>query len=613
MKIRAFILAAGYGTRLRPLTNFLPKPLLPLLGKPLLYYILKNLIKNKVIEIGINLHHLGEKIEVYLRESSFFQKITLFYEREILGTGGALKNAESFLREASFLVHNGDVWTNFELIKLLNFHKKEKPLATLLVLDNPRENKLYLDEKGRLLGIEGYLKPQKFIEKVCFSGIAIYEPEIFKYLEKGFSSVVSAWIKALEDGKVIRTLKLEGAWFDLGSFTSYGEAISFFLKERGERVFFHPQAEVEELEYNGFVSIESRTLFKRGSFLRNVVVLAQDRVVSDKFEEGILVGDSFIPIERKKKLEEISLGGSERKFFRKSPNLVLMKASSDEEEFKRTYKYNLFLKKRGLKVPNIKRISLKKREIIFEDLGDLSLYNWLKGKKNLLKIENKYKEVIEEIIKLHTLKIRNKKLFASFDFAHFRWESSYFEEKFIEFLCKLKSDLSLKRELDELALLCDNFPKNLIHRDFQSQNIILKEGEPYLIDYQSAKLGPPGYDLASLLWDPYYQLEDSLRKRLLEYYIQKRKERDKDFDERKFCESLPYLCVQRHMQAAAAYINLAYFKGKKYFLKFLPQTLDYLFFEVEKVGLRNLKVFLEKGREILKKSKFYEELEEISL
>ncbi|MFN3921478.1 MAG: NDP-sugar synthase, partial [Caldimicrobium sp.] len=367
MEIKAFILAAGYGTRLRPLTYFLPKPLLPLLGKPLLYYILKNLNKNNIPEIGINLHHLGEKIEAYLRDISFSQKIKIFYEREILGTGGALKNAESFLRDAPFLVHNGDIWTNFELKRLIDFHIKEKPIATLLVLENFKENKLYIDEEGRLLGLEGYLKPQKFAEKVSFSGIAIYEPEILEYLERSFSSIVTCWLKALESGKEIRTLKLEGSWFDLGSFFSYWKAISFFLKEKGERVFFHPEAEVGDLEFNGFVSVESRTFFKKGSFLRNVVVLAQDKIISENYEEGILVGEKFIPIERIETTEEIGLGGSERKFFRKRPGFVLMKAFKyDEEEFKRIYRYNYILREGGVRIPNIKKIFQDRGEILFE-------------------------------------------------------------------------------------------------------------------------------------------------------------------------------------------------------------------------------------------------------
>lgn len=614
MEIKAFILAAGYGTRLRPLTHFLPKPLLPLLGKPLLYYILKNLNKNNFPEIGINLHYMGEKIEAYLRETSYFQKLKIFYEKEILGTGGALKNAEPFLRDAPFLVHNGDVWTNFELKRLIDFHLKERPIATLLVLENFKENKLYIDEEGRLLGLEGYLTPQKFAQKVSFSGIAIYEPEILEYMERSFSSVVTCWLRALESGKEIRTLKLEGSWFDLGTFFSYWKAISFFLRERGERVFFSPEAEVEDLEFNGFLSVESRTFFKKGSFLRNVVVLAQDKIIKEKYEEGILVLEKFIPIEKIETVEEIGLGGSERKFFRKRLGLILMKAFNyDEEEFKRIYKYNYILRKGGIEIPNIIKIFQDKGEILFEDLGDLSLYSWLKGKRDLLKVENMYKKVIEGMIKLHTLNISNKELFQVFDFEHFRWESKYFEEKFLEYLCGIKSDLFLKRELDELAYFCDTFPKNLIHRDFQSQNIMLKKGKPYLIDYQGARFGPPGYDLVSLLWDPYYKLEDTLREKLITYYIQKRREKDKGFDEKRFIESLSYLRVQRHMQALGAYVNLSYFKGKKFFLKFIPQALDYLYGEVKEVGLLNLFKVLERAKEILEKRRFYEELEEVSL
>ncbi|MGC9017745.1 MAG: phosphotransferase, partial [Caldimicrobium sp.] len=165
---------------------------------------------------------------------------------------------------------------------------------------------------------------------------------------------------------------------------------------------------------------------------------------------------------------------------------------------------------------------------------------------------------------------------------------------------------------DSLAKICDSFPKNLIHRDLQSQNIMIKGDVPYLIDYQGARIGPPGYDIASLLWDPYYRLEAEEREELLKFYIEKRMGIDRTFDKDIFLESLRFLRIQRHLQALAAYVNLSFFKGKSFFLKFIPQALSYLEEEVLEKDWPVLKRILLEAIDILKKKGFYAEMEKFS-
>ncbi|QER42924.1 phosphotransferase [Thermodesulfobacterium sp. TA1] len=267
-----------------------------------------------------------------------------------------------------------------------------------------------------------------------------------------------------------------------------------------------------------------------------------------------------------------------------------MKVDHIDDDFFRTVEYQKFLKKNGVRVPSILGVYSEKKEIIFEDLGDLSLYTWLKGKKNLNLIKNMYQAVLDEVVKLHTIPLDRSclKMFRVFDYAYFRWETNYFKEKFLEALAKISVNQKLEEEFERLAKTSDSFPKNLIHRDLQSQNIMIKKGLPYLIDYQGARIGPAGYDIASLLWDPYYRLEKQLREELLEYYIETRQKKDPTFEKDIFLASLPYLRVQRHLQALGAYANLALFKGKKYFLKFIPQTLEYLKEEVKLLRLFQL-------------------------
>jgi aminoglycoside/choline kinase family phosphotransferase len=117
---------------------------------------------------------------------------------------------------------------------------------------------------------------------------------------------------------------------------------------------------------------------------------------------------------------------------------------------------------------------------------------------------------------------------------------------------ELKGRTVLDNELHELAEKADAFPKTIVHRDFQSQNIMITDGDiPRLIDFQGARIGPPGYDVVSMLWDPYYRLNEDLKTLLT-------------------CR------LQRHMQALGAYGFLSSVKGKKYFLKHIPEGLQLL-------------------------------------
>jgi aminoglycoside/choline kinase family phosphotransferase len=105
---------------------------------------------------------------------------------------------------------------------------------------------------------------------------------------------------------------------------------------------------------------------------------------------------------------------------------------------------------------------------------------------------------------------------------------------------------------------------------------MIKKGVPYLIDYQGARIGPPAYDIASILWDPYYKLDDGIREHLLKYYAGRMMAVKEGFDEYEFLESLLICRLQRHMQALGAYGFLSSVKGRKYFLKYVNRALEYL-------------------------------------
>ncbi len=151
--LNIFILAAGLGERLRPITDHIPKPLLPVLGKPVLQHVIDNLTTLPFNGIAINLHHKKEDIEAWVGESSIKEKITLFHEETILDTGGALKNAEEFFRGDPFIVHNSDVLSDINLNKLYEHHCSSGNLVTLAVHDYPKFNSLIVDQKGLLCDV----------------------------------------------------------------------------------------------------------------------------------------------------------------------------------------------------------------------------------------------------------------------------------------------------------------------------------------------------------------------------------------------------------------------------------------------------------------------------
>src|SRR3972149_2880337 len=201
--LTGFILAAGLGERLRPITTLIPKPLLPILGRPVLELILEK-VSPFASAIGINLHHKKELISEYINNSAFKNRITIFYEEPILGTGGALKNAEAILSKRSFLVHNGDILSDMDLKRLLEFHLASGNMATLAVHDYPQFNNLAIDKDGYLKGIvkqlhnRGYNPPSPplrkggkggFVDIKAFTGIAVYEPEFLKFLPQGKSNI----------------------------------------------------------------------------------------------------------------------------------------------------------------------------------------------------------------------------------------------------------------------------------------------------------------------------------------------------------------------------------------------------------------------------------------
>ncbi len=182
---KAMILAAGEGTRLRPLTSETPKVLLPVGGRPLIQHTLSWLRSHGIQEVAINLHHAGDKVRAFLGDGSKFG-VRIYYssEKELLGTAGGVKKMEEFY-DSTFLVVYGDIITDFNLSAMTDFHKQKKALVTLALfkVPNPWEVGIVeVNRQGKLLSFKE--KPPRGSESSNLSsgGIYVLEKEILDYI-----------------------------------------------------------------------------------------------------------------------------------------------------------------------------------------------------------------------------------------------------------------------------------------------------------------------------------------------------------------------------------------------------------------------------------------------
>lgn len=191
--MNAFIFAAGLGTRLKPLTDTMPKALVPVAGKPLLAHVIEKLKAAGCKKIVINIHHFGQMIIDYVKENNNFGIDIVFSdEREmLLETGGAIKHAVNLLGDEPFLIHNVDIMSNVDLKALWSEHINSGSAATLLVSKRNSSRALLFNSEGNLTAWTnkntGEIKtPYENVEiarleEFAFSGIHVFSPELFKY------------------------------------------------------------------------------------------------------------------------------------------------------------------------------------------------------------------------------------------------------------------------------------------------------------------------------------------------------------------------------------------------------------------------------------------------
>ncbi len=286
--------------------------------------------------------------------------------------------------------------------------------------------------------------------------------------------------------------------------------------------------------------------------------------------------------------EAIEKGGSDRRYFRLRANdrpggpvtAILMVYTGNRPDNLSFFAATQVLEEAGLRMPKVYAHDAGRRCAWLEDLGVNDLWDWREREAGRLSL---YRSTLRQAAKIHAIEpeaIRGAlrgQLQPPFDESLYRWEQEYFFREFAgRFSAAGEAELEAVRDGRELAEVRSHLaalPRRMVHRDFQSQNVIIREGRAWLIDYQGLRPGLPEYDLASLLYDPYVQLPDEERRELLEYY---RELTGGDGGFGKDAAVLAGCACQRLMQALGAYGKLGVGDGKKAFLGHIPHALENL-------------------------------------
>jgi aminoglycoside/choline kinase family phosphotransferase/dTDP-glucose pyrophosphorylase len=538
--MKALILAAGLGTRLQPYTNHTPKPLFTISDRPLLDIMISRLIEAGCEAIIINTHHLHERIESYIAQQAYAIPVLTRFEPQILGTGGAIRNVRDFWNDRPFMVINGDIVTTIDFKLVYDFHCRHLHPTTLVLTDDPEFNTVASDAEGFIVEFQHRSDAVNRSGRpaLTFTGIQVLDPEILKFIPDGTpSSSIDAYTRMLAKGKKIKAFISKNAyWKDIGTAKRYKLAVFETLTPRiFQQVFpgakFRPPV-VKHLEGDG----SDRRWNRLTVGTKSMIVVDHQIKIIDKVDEA----DAFINIGR-----------------------------------------HLF--DRGLPVPQIYGGDAFAGYVFLEDLGNLDLQTAVQKTDNWEKITRKYQSVIDLLVQFSAHGARQ------FNAAWTYQTGSYDKPLILEKECRYFVDAFLNAYLG-LEIIYEDFKKEfeflaenalkyavqgLMHRDFQSRNIMIKHNQFYFIDFQGSRMGPIQYDLASLLIDPYVDLPPQIQTRLCTYAL-KKLQAEMTLKAADFRRCYRFCRLTRNLQILGAFGYLTCIKKKAHFEKYIPVAVKTL-------------------------------------
>ena len=538
--MKALILAAGLGTRLRPYTNHTPKALFTISDRPLLDIMITRLIEAGCDAIIINTHHLHDQIESYVAQRSYAIPVLTRFEPQILGTGGAIKNVKDFWNDHPFMVINSDIVTTIDFRQVYDFHCQHLHPATLVLVDDPELNSVACDAEGFVVE---FIHRREVVNRpgpsaFTFTGIQVLDPEILKFIPAGVpSSSIDAYVRMIEKGRKIKAFISKNVyWKDIGTAERYKSAV---FETLAPRIF---QQVFSDLKFKPFVR---ERLEGDGSDRRwNRLTIGT---------KSVIVVDH--QIKRKAKKAEVD---------------ALMKIGR-----------HLF--DRGLPVPKIYGGDALAGYVFLEDLGNLDLQTAVQKADDREKITHMYQSVIDLLTRFSVY--GSQQFDARWTHQTTRYDKAlilekecrYFVDAFLNAYLGLK--ISYEDFKSEFEFLAENALKyavqGLMHRDFQSRNIMLKNNQFYFIDFQGSRMGPIQYDLASLLIDPYVNLSPEIQTRLCDYALNKLQAEMK-LNAANFQRCYRFCRLTRNLQILGAFGHLTCIKKKAHFERYIPTALNTL-------------------------------------
>ncbi len=308
--MKAFILAAGYGERLRPVTDAIPKPLVPVMNVPAICYSLMLCAEAGIREVVVNLHYRPDDIRKYIEENNFFgMKVAFSFEETILGTGGGVKKCADFLAHGDFLLLNGDIITDVRVSELVARHRELGAEGTVMLAD------------GSASGVQGDAGTQgsRVVDFRNFlgtgnrgplvnTGLAVLSPCVLDSCAAEFSSIVYTGYVALIRRGTLHYHEHRGLWRDIGSVASYVAANMAVLKEEqgfrrrmGDALGVEPHAVAGDAVIGQGAGVHDSvvgggSVIGRGAVVERSVILPGARV-PDGFtvRDSLVIGETVIP------------------------------------------------------------------------------------------------------------------------------------------------------------------------------------------------------------------------------------------------------------------------------------------------------------------------------
>ncbi len=624
-ELNAMVLAAGLGTRLRPLTEIMPKPLMPVCNRPMLEIVMSNLRNAGIAKFVVNTHYLPEMVNDFINRSSFKDMTEIFHEPEILGTGGGPVNARQALAENEFfIIHNSDILTDMNLAALIAHHFKSGRKITMALTDGP-ENRVRVAPDGVIHDILSSLGRNPAGSRLMtYCGVMVLSRDIFKYLPEVpvNCSIIRGILEMMkaEPEAVGAYLEKGIYWNDLGTLEQYFAAHKDILQANRVKLpcfqslhnyCIDETAEVSPTaELSGFCAAGGKSKIHDGATVMNCVLFDGAEIPCGDFRCNeiitpqmsihrnlhelkrlqILAGRDFNRI----RLTSLREQGSLRGFYRITDgpkSSILMLSDGMDADFDRFIYIGKFLGRFNFPTPEIYAFEPEEFSVLMEDMGNETVFRRLQRLKTPLEIDRLYEKIIDALLDFQLrgtalFKRSDAPILRTFDRSYLRWETQYFSKQFLEGYCHIPPGEcnALNPEFDQLAMHVGNQPRIFMHRDFQSQNIMVHEERIRLVDFQGARIGPVGYDVMSLINDCYIHFDQERRHCLADYYCSRLKEMDAGFAGVDLADCLITAGLQRNMQALGAYGFLGLNQGKKQYLDFIPRGLELL-----KEGIHNLR------------------------